>query len=62
MKLVMKPLWQLLIKEKKYQELKESIRMMISQRSDTKKVNLIEQGKKIGIDKVKKKSKSFENQ
>ena len=62
MKLVMKPLWQLLIKEKKYQELKESIRMMNSQRSDTKKVNLIEQGKKIGIDKVKKKSKSFENQ
>ena len=49
-------------KRKKYQELKESIRMMNSQRSDTKKVNLIEQGKKIGIDKVKKKSKSFENQ
>ena len=36
--------------------------MMNSQRSDTKKVNLIEQGKKIGIDKVKKKSKSSENQ
>ena len=36
--------------------------MMNSQRSDTKKVNLIEQGKKIGIGKVKKKSKSFENQ
>ena len=36
--------------------------MMNSQRSDTKKVNLIEQGKKIDIDKVKKKSKSFENQ
>ena len=32
--------------EKKYPELKESIRMMNSQRSDAEKVNLIEEGKK----------------
>ena len=35
--------------EKKYRELKESIRMMNSHRSDAEKVNLIEEGKKIGI-------------
>ena len=35
--------------EKKYRELKESIRMMNSQQSDAEKVNLIEEGKKIGI-------------
>ena len=32
--------------EKKYRELKESIRMMNSQRSDSEKINLIEEGKK----------------
>ena len=32
--------------EKKYRELKESIRMMNSQRSDAEKVSLIEEGKK----------------
>ena len=32
--------------EKKYRELKESIRMMNSQRSDVEKVSLIEEGKK----------------
>ena len=37
--------------EKKYQELKESIRMMNSQRSDAE-VSLIEEGKKIGINEV----------
>ena len=37
--------------EKKYRELKESIRVMNSQRSDAEKVNLIE-GKKIGINEV----------
>ena len=42
--------------EKNYRELKESIRMMKSQRSDTEKVNLIEEGKKIGIDKVIKRN------
>ena len=33
-------------KEKKYRELKESIRMMNSQRSDVEKISLIEEGKK----------------
>ena len=32
--------------EKKYRELKESIRMMNSQRSDVEKIILIEEGKK----------------
>ena len=32
--------------QKKYRELKESIRMMNSQRSDAEKINLIEGGKK----------------
>ena len=36
----------------KYRELKESIRKMNSQRSDTEKNNLIEKGKKIGINEV----------
>ena len=35
--------------EKKYVELKESIRMMNTHRRDAGKVNLIEEGKKIGI-------------
>ena len=35
--------------ERKYWELKESIRMINSQRSDVEKTNLIEEGKKIGI-------------
>ena len=39
-------------KEKKYRELKENIRMTNSQRSDVEKVSLIEEGKKIGINKV----------
>ena len=38
--------------ETKYRELKESIRMMNSQRSDIEKVNLIEEGKEIGINEV----------
>ena len=38
--------------EKNYCELKESIRMMKSQRSDTKKNNLIEEGKRKGIDEI----------
>ena len=36
----------ILNEEKKYRELKESIRMMNSQRSDVEKVSLIEEGKK----------------
>ena len=39
--------------EKKYREMKESIRMMNSQRIDAEKVSLIEEGKKnIGIKEV----------
>ena len=38
--------------EEKYRELKGSIRMMNSQRSDTEKTNLIQEDKKIGIDEV----------
>ena len=37
---------------KKYRELRESSRMMNSQRSDTEKNNLIEEGKKIDINEV----------
>ena len=35
----------ILNEEKKYRELKESIRMMNSQRSDVEKINLIEKAK-----------------
>ena len=42
----------ILNEEKKYRELKESIKMMNSQRSDVEKISLIEEGKKIGIDEV----------
>ena len=48
-------------KEKKYRELKESIRMMNSQRSEAEKINLIEEGKKIGINKVSKCNKIIDN-
>ena len=52
MKLIMKTLWQLLMKRKKYRELQESTRMMNSQRGDTEKITLVEEGKKIGINEV----------
>ena len=52
MKLVMKTFETIINEEKKYRELKESIRMMNSQRSDAEKLNLIEEGKKIGINEV----------
>ena len=38
--------------EIKYWELKESIRMMNSRRSDTETINLIEERRKIAIDQV----------
>ena len=47
--------------ERKYRELKEIIRMMKFQRSDTKKINLIEEGKKIGIDEVIKRNEFINN-
>ena len=45
MKLVMKTLRQLLMKEK-ISRIEESLRMMNSYRSDAQKVSLIEEGKK----------------
>ena len=50
-----------IIKEKKYRELKESIRMINSQRSDVEKINLIEEGKKIGVNEVIKSNKIINN-
>ena len=47
--------------EKKYRELKESIRMMNSQRSDAEKVSLIEEDKKIGINEVTKRNEIISN-
>ena len=47
--------------EKNYQELRKSIRMIYSQRSDTEKKNLIEEGKKIGIDEIIKRNKIINN-
>ena len=47
--------------EKKYRELNESIRMMNSQRSDFEKINLIEEGKKIGINEVIKRNEVINN-
>ena len=40
------------MKKKKYRGLKESIRMMNSQRSDFEKVSLIAESKKVGINEV----------
>ena len=51
----------ILNEDKKYRELKESIRMMNSQRSDTEKINLIEEGKKIGINEVIKRNEIINN-
>ena len=47
--------------EEKYRKLKESIRMMNSQRTDSEKINLIEKGKKIGINEVIKRDKIINN-
>ena len=47
--------------EKKYRGLIESIRMMNSQRSDAERTSLIEEGKKIGINKVIKRNDIINN-
>ena len=47
--------------DKKYRELKERMRMMNSQRSDIKKSNWIEEGKRIGINKVINRIKIINN-
>ena len=46
---------------KKYLELKDSIRIMNSQRSVVEKINLIEQGNKIDINEVIKHNKTINN-
>ena len=51
----------ILNEEKKYRELKESIRMMNSQRSDVEKISLIEEGKRIGINEVFKRNEYINN-
>ena len=51
----------ILNEEKKYRELKESIRMMNSQRSDVEKISLIEEGKKISINEVIKRNEIINN-
>ena len=56
----MKTLWQLQM-TKKLRELKESIRMVNTQRSDSEKINRIEKGKKIGINEVIKSNKVINN-
>ena len=47
--------------EKKYRELKESIRMMNSQRSDAEKNDLIKEDKKIGVNEVIKRNEIINN-
>ena len=47
--------------EKKYRELKESLRMMNSQRNDVEKNELIEEGKKIDISEVIKRNEIINN-
>ena len=47
--------------ERSYQELKESIRMINSQKSDTEKINLIGEGKKIGINEAIKHNEFINN-
>ena len=47
--------------ERNYRGLKQNIRMMNSQGSDTEKINLIEEGKKIGIDEIIKHNEIINN-
>ena len=47
--------------EKKYRELKESIRMMNTQRRDVEKIKLIEEDNKIGINEVIKRNEIINN-
>ena len=51
----------ILNEEKKYRDLKESIRMMDSQRSDAEKISLIKEGKKIGINEFIKRNENINN-
>ena len=60
MKLVMKTLRQLLMK-KKISSIKRSVRIINIQRSDAEKVNLIEEGKRTGINEVIKSNEIVNN-
>ena len=51
----------IILEEKKYLELKGSIRMTTSQRSDAEKISLIEEGKKMGINSVIKQNEIINN-
>ena len=50
------------MRKKNYRELRERIRMMNKQRSDTEKIFLIEESKKIGIDEIIKRNKIIKSQ
>ena len=47
--------------ENKYRELKESIRMINSHRSDAQKVSLIEEGQKLGINEANRRNEIIKN-
>ena len=47
--------------ERKYRELKESIRIMNSHKSDAEKVSLIEEGKKMRINELIKQNEILNN-
>ena len=47
--------------KKQYRELKESIRMMNSERSDVEKVSMIEEGKQIDINEVIRRNQIINN-
>ena len=51
----------LINEEKNYRELKESMKMMNSQRSDSEKINLIKEGKKMCINEVVKRNEVINN-
>ena len=51
----------ILNEQKKYRELKESIRMMNSQKSDVEKISLFEEGKRIVINEVFKRNEIINN-
>ena len=65
MKSIMNILWLFLIKKRNIESYIyiniDSIRMMNSQRSDVGKINLIEEGKKIGINEVIRRNEIIDN-
>ena len=65
MKSIMNILWLFLIKKRNIESYIyiniDSIRMMNSQRSDVGKINLIEEGKKIGINEVIRRNEIINN-